>query len=52
MGADSLLWGSVGDQPVSLRVGPDETHQLGEKIDVHFQPAAASIFDAETGERL
>jgi multiple sugar transport system ATP-binding protein len=52
MGADSLLWGSIGDQSVSLRVGPDETHEIGEKVDVHFQPAAASIFDAETGERL
>jgi len=52
MGADSLLWGTVGDEQVSVRIGPDETHELGERIDVHFQPAAASIFDAETGERL
>jgi multiple sugar transport system ATP-binding protein len=52
MGADSLLWGSIGDQSVSLRIGPDETHKIGEKVNVHFQPAAASIFDAETGERL
>jgi multiple sugar transport system ATP-binding protein len=52
MGADSLLWGTIGKQQVSVRVGPDETHGTGEKIDVHFQPAAASIFDTETGERL
>jgi multiple sugar transport system ATP-binding protein len=52
MGADSLLWGSIGGQSVSVRVGPDETHAIGEKVDVRFQPASASIFDAETGERL
>jgi multiple sugar transport system ATP-binding protein len=52
MGADSLLWGSIGDQSVSVRVGPDETHRIGEMIDVHFQPASASIFDAESGGRL
>ncbi len=52
MGADSLLWGLVGEEQISVRVGPDETHRTGDKIDVHFQPAAASIFDAESGERL
>jgi multiple sugar transport system ATP-binding protein len=52
MGADSLLWGMIGEEQVSVRVGPDETHKTGEKINVHFQPAAASVFDAETGERL
>jgi len=52
MGADSLLWGTIGTQQVSVRVGPDETHGTGERIDVHFQPASASIFDTETGKRL
>jgi multiple sugar transport system ATP-binding protein len=52
MGADSLLWGAVGDESVSIRVGPDDVHRIGEKVNVYFQPASASIFDAGSGERL
>jgi len=52
MGADSLLWGNVGTEAVSIRVGPDDTHRMGEKLDVYFQPLMASVFDAESGDRL
>ena len=52
MGADSLLWGKVGDESVSIRIGPDDEHTIGEKVDVYFQPRLASVFDAETGVRL
>ena len=52
MGADSLLWGSIGDESVSIRVGPDDVHTIGEKVQVYFQPSLASVFDAETGDRL
>jgi multiple sugar transport system ATP-binding protein len=52
MGADSLLWGSIGAEMVSIRVGPDDIHTIGEKVDVFFQPSLASVFDAETGVRL
>jgi len=52
MGADSLLWGSIGAESVSIRVGPDDTHRIGEKVDVYFQPSMASVFDAESGDRL
>jgi multiple sugar transport system ATP-binding protein len=52
MGADSLLWGSIGKEMVSIRVGPDDLHQIGERIEVFFQPKLASLFDAESGERL
>jgi multiple sugar transport system ATP-binding protein len=52
MGADSLLWGSIGSETVSIRVGPDDTHRIGEKVDVYFQPGMASVFDQESGDRL
>ncbi|MEX0853386.1 MAG: ABC transporter ATP-binding protein [Bauldia sp.] len=52
MGADSLLWGSIGDETVSIRVGPDDDHKMGDKVEVYFQPSLASVFDAETGDRL
>ena len=52
MGADSLLWGSIAGESVSLRTGPDESHAIGEKVEAFFQPSRASLFDAETGMRL
>ncbi len=52
MGADSLLWGSIGKESVSIRVGPDDTHRIGERVDVYFQPSMASVFDEESGDRL
>jgi len=52
MGADSLLWGSIGAETVSIRTGPDETHTIGEKVQAHFQPSRASVFDAKTGIRV
>jgi multiple sugar transport system ATP-binding protein len=52
MGADSLLWGEIGDESVSIRTGPDESHSIGEEVHAYFQPSRASLFDAETGVRL
>ncbi len=52
MGADSLLWGSVGKDTVSVRIGPDDEFSVGETVTGHFFPDHASIFDAETGARL
>jgi multiple sugar transport system ATP-binding protein len=52
MGADSLLWGEVGSETVSIRANSDETHAIGERVDAYFQPSRASLFDAETGARL
>ena len=44
--------GSIGKESVSIRVGPDDTHRIGEKVDVYFQPNMASVFDEESGDRL
>ena len=52
MGADSLLWGEIGDESVSIRTGPDESHSIGEQVQAYFQPRLASLFDAGTGVRL
>jgi multiple sugar transport system ATP-binding protein len=52
MGADSLLWGAVGDEPISIRTAPDEEHSIGERVDAYFQPSRASVFDEKTGMRL
>jgi len=52
MGADSLLWGTVGGDTVSVRIGPDDTFRAGETVEAWFQPVNASLFDAKSGERL
>ncbi len=52
MGADSLLWGTVGGPTVSVRIGPDDTFQPGQTLQAWFQPDHASLFDAGSGERL
>lgn len=52
MGAETLLWGRLGEDPLSIRVdslrGFDEAESLSFEID----PALVSLFDAETGQRL
>jgi multiple sugar transport system ATP-binding protein len=52
MGADSLLWGTVGKETVSVRIGPDDTFNAGQTVRAGFQPEMASVFDAESGNRL
>jgi len=52
MGADSLLWGTVGEDTVSVRIGPDDEFKVGDTVAGHFHPDQASLFDAETGVRL
>jgi multiple sugar transport system ATP-binding protein len=52
MGADSLLWGTVGRDTVSIRIGPDDTYTPGDKLRAFFLPDHASLFDAESGARI
>ena len=52
MGADSLLWGAVGKDTISVRIGPDESFALGSVANCSFQPSLASLFDATSGARL
>ncbi|QCJ01116.1 ABC transporter ATP-binding protein [Agrobacterium larrymoorei] len=52
MGAETLLWGRLGNEALSIRVdsltGLDEASSLTFDID----PALVSLFDADSGQRL
>ena len=52
MGADSLLWANVGADIVSVRIGPDDSYAPGERLQAYFQPGHASLFDAQSGDRI
>jgi multiple sugar transport system ATP-binding protein len=52
MGADSLVWLKLGDQILSARIESSKTYEPGEKIKVRFRVGLASVFDAESSERL
>ena len=52
MGADSLVWGTVGTDTISVRVEDDEGYKLGENLDAFFLPQQASLFDIASGDRL
>jgi multiple sugar transport system ATP-binding protein len=52
MGAETLLWGRLGDAPISIRV--DSLQGLDEASSVEFEidPTLISLFDATSGQRL
>ncbi|WP_245425449.1 ABC transporter ATP-binding protein [Phyllobacterium brassicacearum] len=52
MGADSLVWLKVAGKAISVRVDSGRRYQPGEKVFLTFNPAMASVFDAETENRL
>ncbi len=52
MGADTLVWGAIGRDTISVRVGPDETFAVGQDLSANFLLDHASLFDAESGDRL
>jgi multiple sugar transport system ATP-binding protein len=52
MGAESLVWGRVGEALVSIRVGSDEGFRPGARVEAGFRPGQASLFDADSGARL
>ncbi len=52
MGADSLVWLKVAGKAISVRVDSGRRYQPGEKVFLTFNPAMASVFDAETGNRI
>jgi multiple sugar transport system ATP-binding protein len=52
MGSDNLVWGTVGDVTVAIRVGAEDTFSVGETLQGHFVPAQVSVFDAKSGDRI
>jgi multiple sugar transport system ATP-binding protein len=52
MGADTLVWGSIGSESMSMRVEPNQAPAIGAPIKAHFVPSQASLFDSATGMRI
>ncbi|WP_245478400.1 TOBE domain-containing protein [Mesorhizobium sp. M4B.F.Ca.ET.049.02.1.2] len=52
MGSDTLVWTKLGGQIISFRVEADKTLRNGDAIRIGFDPARASLFDAQTDNRL
>ncbi|MFQ8433064.1 ABC transporter ATP-binding protein [Amaricoccus sp. W119] len=52
MGADALIWFRIGDDTLSVRVPSEAGLNIGESIELSFDPAVVSVFDAASGERV
>jgi multiple sugar transport system ATP-binding protein len=52
MGADNLLWLKHAGHTMSVRVGGERRYPVGSKVRLGFDMTMASVFDAETEERL
>jgi multiple sugar transport system ATP-binding protein len=52
MGADTLIWTELAGAPLAIRVEGERTLDVGDSIRLSFDPSRASLFDAESGERL
>ena len=52
MGSDSLVWLKLAGQILSARIESSQIYKPNEKITVKFRVGLASLFDAESSERL
>jgi multiple sugar transport system ATP-binding protein len=52
MGSDSLVWTTFAGQNLTFRVPADRALKLRERLQIGFDPARASIFDAATDMRI
>lgn len=52
LGADALVWCELAGQTVSMRVPSVASRGIGGTVDLHYDPAFASVFDAQTQQRL
>ena len=52
MGAETLLWGRLGEDRLSIRVDTLQGFDEAKTITFEIDPALVSLFDAETGQRL
>lgn len=52
MGADTLVWLRVGDQPFSVRTEATRRYVPGEKVKVSFDISHVSMFDKKTENRI
>ena len=52
MGSDAVVWGSFGDNSITIRMDADKVPDIDVEHSAGFDPARASIFDSGTGDRL
>ncbi|WP_078707100.1 ABC transporter ATP-binding protein [Consotaella salsifontis] len=52
MGADTIVWASFAGESITIRTDGEFNARPGESIAFHFDPARASLFDAQTHLRL
>ncbi len=52
MGSDTLVWTKLGGHNLSFRVEAERTLRNGDPIRIGFDPARASLFDTQSGNRM
>ncbi|NMZ97163.1 ABC transporter ATP-binding protein [Pseudomonas lundensis] len=51
-GPDTLVFVNLNGSKVCCRLAPDDAPQVGQSLNLQFDPAKVLLFDANTGERL
>lgn len=51
-GPDLLVFVTLNQTKVCCRLAPDVTCQVGDNLNLQFDPARVLLFDAESGERV
>jgi multiple sugar transport system ATP-binding protein len=52
MGSDTLVWSKLAGQNLAFRVESERPVEVGERVRIGFDPGRASVFDAQSGDRI
>ncbi|AMS39237.1 ABC transporter ATP-binding protein [Aminobacter aminovorans] len=52
MGSDTLVWTKLGGQSLAFRVEAERHLATGDRLRIGFDPARASLFDGQSGNRM
>lgn len=52
MGSDTLVWTKLGGQGFAFRVEAERHLASGDQLRIGFDPARASLFDGQSGNRI
>lgn len=52
MGSDTLVWTTLADQEFRFRMDGQKNVEVGETLQIGFDPVSASVFDLQTENRL
>ena len=52
MGSDTLVWTTLADQEFRFRMDGQKNVEVGETLNIGFDPVSASVFDVQTENRL